>query len=101
MVQPESTMKRMLYGSLLAMALAAGAHAASPTESVDGQRLYEANCTGCHDASVHTRPNRQIRSLDALKQQLEQCGHASKKDLSAGEAQAIVKYLNDRYYHFQ
>ena len=72
-----------------------------PGDGADGKRLYEANCTGCHDASVYTRPNHSIRSLDALQQPLASCGHAVNKQLSATETQNLVKYLNDRFYHFQ
>jgi hypothetical protein len=50
---------------------------------------------------VYTRSNHSIRSLDALKQQVAGCGHLAKKDFSAAEQQDLVKYLNDRFYHFQ
>jgi cytochrome c553 len=84
-----------------ALFLALAAHAALPGDSADGKRLHDANCGGCHDATVYTRQNHSIRSLDALKQQLEGCGHVAKKEFSATETQNLVKYLNDRFYHFQ
>jgi N-acetyl-anhydromuramyl-L-alanine amidase AmpD len=83
------------------LVLALSVHAALPGDSTEGKRLYEANCTGCHDESVYTRENRSIRSLDALQQQLQACGHVVKKEFSAAETQNLVKYLNDRFYHFQ
>ena len=93
-------MKWIFRGSL-AIGLIGSAYAAVPGDSSEGQRLHQANCAGCHDSSVYTRPNRQIQSLDALKHQVEGCGHAAKKEFSAAEIQNLVKYLNDRYYHFQ
>jgi hypothetical protein len=81
--------------------LALSAHAALPGDSGDGKRLHDANCTGCHDAGVYTRQDHAVRSLDALKQQLAGCGHMAKKQFSAAETENIVKYLNDRYYHFE
>ena len=93
--------KRILYGLVATILLVPGANAASPGDSADGQRLHEANCTGCHNAGVYTRENRQVRSLDALKQQLEGCGHVAKKEFSVTETQSIIKYLNERFYHFQ
>jgi hypothetical protein len=42
-----------------------------------------------------------VRSLDALKQQLDTCGHATDKSLSAADKQNIVKYLNERFYKLQ
>jgi mono/diheme cytochrome c family protein len=93
--------KRILLGPLAMILLIPGAYAALPGDSADGQRLHEANCMGCHNTSVYTRQNRQVRSLDALKQQLEGCGHVANKEFSAAETQNIIKYLNERFYHFQ
>jgi len=81
--------------------LALSAHAELPGDSAEGKRLHDTNCTGCHDATVYTRQNHSVRSLDALQQQLQGCGHVAKKEFSATEAQNLVKYLNDRFYHFQ
>lgn len=92
--------KRLLYAAPLAL-LASSAFAALPGDSAEGKRLHDASCTGCHDSGVYTRKTRSIQSLDALKQQLESCGHATKKDLSATEKQNIIKYLNDQYYQFR
>jgi len=89
------------FCGLLATFLIPAAHAAVPGNGAEGQRLHQANCTGCHDSSVYTRSNRMIHSLDALTHQVEGCGHAAKKDFSAAQVQDLVKYLNDRYYHFQ
>lgn len=78
--------------------IASGALAALPGDSAEGKRLHDSNCTGCHDSSVYTRQTRTVRSVDALKQQLETCGHAANKNLSAADRQNIVKYLNERFY---
>jgi hypothetical protein len=88
----------LIAASMVVPALAVAAVLAG--NSTEGKRLLEANCFGCHDTSVYTRSPRSVRSLDALKQQLEMCGHASAKDLSAADKQNIVKYLNDQYYRF-
>lgn len=88
----------LIAAALVVPALATAAALAG--NSTEGKRLLEANCFGCHDTSVYTRSPRSVRSLDALKQQLEMCGHASAKDLSAADKQNIVKYLNDQYYRF-
>jgi cytochrome c5 len=93
-------MKRILFAALGAW-LVANAYAAVPGDEAHGQRLLQANCTGCHDSSVYTRPNRMIHSLDELKHQVEGCGHAAKKEFSSTEVQDLVKHLNDRYYHIQ
>jgi hypothetical protein len=85
-----------------AIASVAGvAAAALPGDSAEGKRLHDVNCIGCHDSGVYTRQTRSVRSLDALKQQLDTCGHATNKNLSAADKQSIVKYLNERFYKLQ
>ena len=91
---------RTIFCGVLAALLLPVAYAALPGDDTEGQRLHQASCTGCHDSSMYTRPNH-IRSLDALKQQVEGCGHAAKKEFSAADVQNLVKYLNDGFYHFQ
>lgn len=92
-------MKPIFFASLTIL-LAQGAAAALPGDSAEGKRLHDASCTGCHDAGLYTRKNRVVRSLDALKQQVEGCGHMANKNFSADDRQNIVKYLNDRFYQF-
>ena len=93
-------MKRIL-GSLVGMLVTVGAHAALPGDAVEGKRLHEASCTGCHDTSVYSRTDHKVRSLDALKAQVVNCTHMAEKDFSDKERQDIVKYLNDRFYRFK
>jgi hypothetical protein len=93
-------MKSILYG-LLVILLLPGARAALPGDSAEGKRLHDANCTGCHDTAVYTRKDHVVRSLDALKKQLDGCSHMAKKEFSAVESQSIIKYLNDRFYRLR
>jgi len=87
---------------MLAVQLSPLASAATPGDSAAaGQRLHQANCTGCHDSSMYTRPNHKVRSLDALEHQVEGCGRAAKKEFSATEIRDLVTYLNESYYHFK
>jgi hypothetical protein len=81
--------------------LAVSAHAAVPGEGTEGKRLHDANCTGCHDTSVYTRKDHRVRSLDGLKQQVENCTHMAQKEFLPAERQDIVKYLNDQFYRLQ
>jgi mono/diheme cytochrome c family protein len=93
-------MKRVLFGLLLLWQIPS-ARSALPGDVAEGQRLHDANCLSCHDTSIYTRKDRAIHSLDALKHQVEGCGHLAKKEFSAAQRQDIVKYLDERFYHFQ
>ena len=89
---------RLLLSTLLAIAPLA--QAALPGDSAEGKKLHEANCTGCHNASVYTRPDHQIKNLPALKEQLNECTHAAQVTLTDAQQQSIVKYLNEQFYKF-
>jgi hypothetical protein len=91
-------MKGMLVVWLL---LVPSAYAAALSgDSANGKRLYDANCTGCHDTSVLTRPDRAVQSLDVLQEQLASCAHMANKEFTESETQDLLKYLNDQFYHF-
>ena len=94
-------MKSILCVSLLILMMPSAYAAELPGDSVDGKRLHDANCMGCHDTSIYTRKDRLVRSLDALKNQLGGCSHMAKKEFSAIETQNIIKYLNDQFYQFR
>jgi len=98
---PEATMKGVLCGSLLVLLMTTTCAASLPGDSAGGKRLYDANCIGCHDTSVFTRKDRVVQSLDDLKKQLASCAHMAKKEFSESETQGLLKYLNDRFYHFR
>jgi mono/diheme cytochrome c family protein len=90
-----------ILAASLALLLPSAAHAALQGNGTNGQRLHETNCIGCHDSSVYTRPEHKVRSLDALKHQLAGCGHMTNKTFSEAQTRDLVKYLNDRFYHFR
>lgn len=96
-------MSPLLVACLAVGALAFAAHAAPAAagDSAAGQILHTANCTGCHDTSVYTRKDRKIGSLDRLKEQLQDCSHLIRKEFTATEQENLVRFLNDRYYHFK
>jgi len=93
-------MKRILGLALLILPIAAVDAAPLPGDSTNGMRLFNDNCTKCHNTSVFTRQDRAVQSLDALKKQLGGCAHMANKQFSASEAQDLLKYLNDQFYHF-
>lgn len=81
--------------------LSLSAYAAVPGDAAEGERLHDANCTGCHDSAVYTRKDRHVQSLNGLKQQVENCTHMAKKKFSPAQRQDIVKYLDEQFYRFK
>jgi hypothetical protein len=94
-------MKRILCVLLLILLMPSAYAGELPGDSIDGKRLHDANCTGCHDTGIYTRKDHLVRSLDALKKQLSGCGHMANKEFSAIETQNLIKYLNDQFYQFR
>ncbi len=93
-------MRMSIFSLLLFLAVNANA-AALPGDAAEGKRLHDASCTGCHDTAVYSRKNHTVRSLEGLKQQFESCSHMAKKEFSTAEAQNVIKYLNNKFYHFE
>ena len=94
-------MKGSVCGLLLILLISTAYAATLTGDKANGKRLFDANCTGCHDTSVLARKDRVVQSLDALKEQLASCTHMANKELSASEAQDLLKYLNDQFYRFR
>jgi mono/diheme cytochrome c family protein len=76
----------------------------SPTLAADsaaGKKLYDSNCSGCHNSSVHTRPDHKITSLDALDKQLMGCSRGAHVELSDADRANVEQYLNEQFYKFK
>jgi mono/diheme cytochrome c family protein len=86
--------------AFLALLLPLAGLAALPGDAAEGRRLHEAHCAGCHDSGVYTRGDRRVRSLDALRRQIDACGHMAKQDFSPAQTRDLLKYVNERYYRF-
>ena len=82
---------------LLSLFIAAPAWAANIE---NGDDLHFENCTGCHDDSVYTRENRNVRDLTRLGQQVRFCKDTIGLTWFEDEVQDVVEYLNATYYHF-
>ena len=90
-----------LSASLFMLLMSTANAAELPGDGANGKRLFDGNCTGCHDTSVMTRKDRTVQSLDALKAQLANCAHMAKKEFTESETQDLLAYLNDEFYHFR
>jgi hypothetical protein len=65
-----------------------------------GEQLVNQYCVKCHSNSVYTRENHFVRSLDALKKQVTRCKNMNGLTWFDEDTDAVVQYLNKKYYHF-
>ncbi len=93
-------MRRALLISILLL-IALPIQPASPGDSTQGKKLHDAHCTKCHNTSVYTRQDRQIKSLDALNERVIACMHGAQVTLTDAEQKSIVQYLNEQFYKFK
>ena len=66
----------------------------------NGDDLHFENCTGCHDSTVYTRDNRNVRDLPRLGQQVRFCKDTIGVAWFDDEVEDVIEYLNVTYYHF-
>ncbi len=85
---------------ILALAAAPASAALLFGNAAEGKKIYETNCQGCHTASVFTRKDRRVNSIEGLMKQVGFCNHQLKRQLTKDQLDDLVKYLNDDYYHF-
>lgn len=65
-----------------------------------GEEAHKEYCYKCHTDSVYTRENRFVKSLDALSKQVERCKDGSNIPWFDEDADAVVQFLNKKYYRF-
>ncbi len=68
---------------------------------LNGGKLHQKQCTGCHQNSVYQRANRKVNSLSRLKGQVSMCTQNLNLDLFPEDEADIVVYLNHQFYHFE
>ncbi len=73
---------------------------ASAADVVDGKKLYDDNCHGCHDTRIHTRPNRIIHTYGDLANRVKFCDAQVKAGFNAEQLKAVTDYLNSEFYKF-
>lgn len=74
---------------------------ASSAFAVDAKALVDSQCTSCHGSEVYTRDDRRVQSMEMLQAQINRCTMATRAGWDDEQKAAVVKYLNDQYYHFK
>lgn len=66
-----------------------------------GKSLYQAGCRGCHDESIHTRPDRIILSKGALRNRVQFCDANANTKWNSEQMDHVIEYLNQTFYKFK
>ena len=77
-------------------------------DAAAGQKLFdEAKCNACHakrfggdGSAAYTRPDRRVKSPDALLKQVRACVTQLNVQWFDDEQENVAAYLNQRYYKF-
>lgn len=77
---------------------------ANDNETIDplahGEEAHKTHCYKCHTDDVYTRDNRFVKSIDALSQQVVRCKDGSNVPWFDEDTEAVVQFLNKKYYKF-
>lgn len=90
----------MPFRQLLLAASVATVAMPAVAADINARRLITDDCTGCHGNQVFSRQDRTVSSMPGLKARVRNCTAVSGADWSSDEMQAVVEYLNERYYDF-
>lgn len=93
-------MKKILLLTALSISSILLSPALWATDIANGKKLYEANCHGCHDSRIHTRPNRIIHTYSDLVNRVKFCDSAAKTHFTDTQMADITDYLNSAFYKF-
>jgi mono/diheme cytochrome c family protein len=78
---------------------AAGCTDADKGDPVRGEKIH-AVCLGCHATNLYIVPQRKIKSLPALRQEVARWGDYYNPALSEQDIDDVTAYLNMHFYKF-
>ncbi len=100
-----SIIKKLLGSALLLSTLCvSNVSFANDDEITDpvahGEKAHKNHCYKCHGDEMYTRDNRFVKSIDALSKQVIRCKDGSDIPWFDEDADAVVQFLNKKYYRF-
>jgi len=89
-----------VLATLLALGLtAAGCSATGSGDPARGEQLHDV-CLPCHGTNLYTSPQRKIKSLPALRQEVARWGDYYNPALTEQDVDDVTAYLNTHFYKF-
>jgi mono/diheme cytochrome c family protein len=97
--------------AIVSVLILAGSALAEPFPKADpkagGKLFADAKCMACHaqrfggdGSGIFTRPERKVKSADALLKQIRACVTQLNVQWFPDEEEHVAAYLNQRYYKF-
>lgn len=93
-------MSAMKFAGALAIASFAAAGTASAADPARGRALYEAQCKGCHNESVHNDTSRKARNFEEARARVADFSAQLKTGWKSAQIDDVAVFLNERYYSF-
>jgi mono/diheme cytochrome c family protein len=90
----------MKFAGALAIAAFAAAGTASAADPAHGRALYEAQCKGCHNESVHNDNSRKARNFEEARARVADFSAQLKTGWQSAQIDDVAVFLNERYYSF-
>ncbi len=100
---PKTTFNVILFlsaFSISSMVLAGGSTTEIQDTIAHGEQAHKNHCYKCHSDDVYTRDNRFVKSINALSKQVVRCKDGSNIPWFDEDADAVVQFLNNKYYRF-
>ena len=101
-------MYKLMITSTLLLALqpvlaqeAANKAATTDGSAPTGASLTQQHCTRCHGDEMYMRDDRQVKSLESLKQRAHGCNTMTDANLFEEDVAKIIDHLNTEFYHFE
>ena len=92
-------MKRLISMTAACAALWIAGQAAAAGDAVRGEKLHE-DCLGCHGTELYVPPKAKIKSLSALKTEVERWNDRMNPKFTKQEVEDLVAWLNATFYKF-
>lgn len=93
-------MKHAIYLAMAAASLmTACGEPPAKGDPVRGAQIHEV-CLDCHGTGLYTKPDRKIKSLEALRKDVRRWGDYYAPALSEQDIDDVTAYLNRDFYKF-
>jgi mono/diheme cytochrome c family protein len=92
-------LRSFLATAILVTVAGCGAPASPKGDPERGAKVHEV-CLDCHGTALYIKPDRKIKSLDALRKDVVRWGDYYAPALSEQDVDDVTAYLNRDFYKF-